>query len=349
MTTDYLTLIQPDDWHLHLRDETALANTVPFSARVFQRAIVMPNLKTPVTSVAAALAYRERICSAVPEGCNFEPLMTLYLTDNITTDEIVKAHYNEHVQALKYYPAGATTNSDSGVTSVEKIFPALEKMTELSIPLLVHGEVTDETVDIFDREAVFIDTVLQPVIERFPKLKIVLEHITTSQAVSFVSEQSEHIAATITVHHLLYNRSHLLARGVRPHFYCLPVLKRDSHQAALVAAAISGNPKFFLGTDSAPHTRVSKETDCGCAGVFSAPAALELYAEIFEKNNALDKLEGFASLFGPDFYQLPRNEMQIVLQKEPWEMPAEFQLGPESVVPINASGTINWRVSGDTA
>ena len=258
MSTDYLSLIQPDDWHLHLRDEAALANTVPCSARVFQRAIVMPNLKTPVTSVAAALAYRERICAAVPEDCNFEPLMTLYLTDNIATDEVVKAHDSQHVQALKYYPAGATTNSNSGVTSVEKIFPALEKMAELNIPLLVHGEVTDETVDIFDREAVFIDTVLQPVIERFPELKIVLEHITTSQAVSFVSEQSEHIAATITVHHLLYNRNHLLAGGVRPHFYCLPVLKRDSHQAALVAAAISGNPKFFLGTDSAPHTRASK-------------------------------------------------------------------------------------------
>ncbi len=345
MTTEYLSLIQPDDWHLHLRDEDALASTVSCSARVFRRAIIMPNLKTPVTSVSAALAYRQRILAAVPEELSFEPLMTLYLTEELSSDEIVRAHESEFIHAIKYYPAGATTFSESGIDSVDKIFPALEKMVELNLPLLIHGEVTDKTVDIFDREAVFIETVLQPIIEKYPELRVVLEHITTSQAVDFVTEQSDRVAATITVHHLLYNRNHLLAGGVRPHFYCLPVLKRDSHQKALVTAAISGNPKFFLGTDSAPHACSIKETNCGCAGIFSAPAALELYTELFEQSGALDKLEGFASLFGPDFYQLPRNEKRITLQKDSWQMPAEFALGADSVVPIRASSTIKWRVS----
>ncbi len=304
----------------------------------------MPNLKPPITTVKQALAYRNRISSAIPEGNNFQALMTLYLTDQLTPEELRYARQQGCVQAIKFYPAGATTNSESGVSELKSVYPCLEAMVELDLPLLVHGEVTDAGVDIFDREKIFIESVLEPLISSFPNLRIVLEHISTQDAVEFVKQQADNIAATITPHHLMFNRNNLLAGGIRPHFYCLPVLKRETHQQALLAAATSGNPKFFLGTDSAPHSIDTKENCCGCAGIYSAHAALEFYAEIFEKQGALDKLEGFASFFGADFYRLPRNKTRVTLRKTENTVPSQFEFGGGSLVPMRAGESISWRV-----
>jgi dihydroorotase len=345
MTTKTITITKPDDWHLHLRDGEMLGTTVPHTARSFSRAIVMPNLKPPVTTVEQALAYRQRIINALPTDTNFSPLMTLYLTDNLAQEELVRLSEEPAVVAVKYYPAGATTNSDSGVSSIDRVMPSLEVMAKRGIPLLIHGEVTDGEIDIFDREQRFIDTVLAPLRAQLPELKVVLEHITTANAVEFVTEQSSNVAATITVHHLLYNRNHLLAGGVRPHFYCLPVLKRNSHQLALIEAATSGNPKFFLGTDSAPHPKGDKETACGCAGIYTAPGALELYAEVFDQADALDRLEGFASLNGPRFYGLPLNTEKISLVRDSWQMEESFQFGSNTVIPVRAGETLHWRLA----
>jgi dihydroorotase len=340
-----ITLIRPDDWHLHLRDGDAMKAVLPDTARRFARAIVMPNLKPPVTTVAQAAAYRERILGAVPPGPTFTPLMTLYLTDNLPTDEIDRAKASGFVHAVKLYPAGATTNSDAGVTDLKKCATTLARMEMLGLPLLVHGEVTDPAVDIFDREAVFIETVLAPLLKDFPALKVVLEHITTKDGAAFVKSAGANIAATITAHHLLLNRNAIFAGGIRPHHYCLPVLKRELHRQALVTAAISGNPKFFLGTDSAPHAKSTKETACGCAGCYTAHAGIELYAEAFEAASALDKLEGFASFFGPDFYGLPRNTGKITLVREPWTVPAQQALlANDPLVPLRAGETIAWRL-----
>ena len=345
MTTKTITITKPDDWHLHLRDGEMLGTTVPHTARSFSRAIVMPNLKPPVTTVEQALAYRQRILDALPTDTNFSPLMTLYLTDNLAQEELVRLSEEPAVVAVKYYPAGATTNSDSGVSSIDRVMPSLEVMAKRGIPLLIHGEVTDGEIDIFDREQRFIDTVLAPLRAQLPELKVVLEHITTANAVEFVSEQNSNVAATITVHHLLYNRNHLLAGGVRPHFYCLPVLKRNSHQLALIEAATSGNPKFFLGTDSAPHHKGDKEAACGCAGIYTAPGALELYAEVFDQADALDRLEGFASLYGPRFYGLPVNTEKISLVRDSWQMEESFQFGSNTVIPVRAGETLHWRLA----
>ncbi len=345
MTTKTITIVKPDDWHLHLRDGEMLGTTVPHTARSFSRAIVMPNLKPPVTTVEQALAYRQRILNALPTDTNFSPLMTLYLTDNLAQEELVRLSEEPAVVAVKYYPAGATTNSDSGVSSIDRVMPSLEVMAKRGIPLLIHGEVTDGEIDIFDREQRFIDTVLAPLRAQLPELKVVLEHITTANAVEFVTEQSSNVAATITVHHLLYNRNHLLAGGVRPHFYCLPVLKRNSHQLALIEAATSGNPKFFLGTDSAPHPKGDKEAACGCAGIYTAPGALELYAEVFDQADALDRLEGFASLNGPRFYGLPLNTEKISLVRDSWQMEESFQFGSNTVIPVRAGETLHWRLA----
>ena len=344
-----ITLIQPDDWHVHLRDGESLQHTVAATARQFARAIVMPNLKPPVIDTVGALAYRQRILAAVPADVQFEPLMTLYLTDAMTPQEIITAKASGHVMAVKYYPAGATTNSENGVTGIEKVYPVLEAMAGIGMPLLIHGEVTDASVDIFDREKVFIDTVLAPLTARYPTLKVVLEHITTSHAVDFVKTAGANIAATLTAHHLLYNRSHMLAGGIRPHLYCLPILQRNTHQQALIAAATSGSPRFFLGTDSAPHAPHLKEHPCGCAGCFTAHAALELYAEVFEEAGALDQLEGFASCHGPDFYGLPRNSRRIVLERSSWSAPADYAFGSERVIPLRAGETIQWQVAGFSA
>ena len=348
MSPTTFSITQPDDWHLHLRDGEALKTTVAHSARVFARAIVMPNLKPPVTTVAQALSYRQRILACVPRGSTFDPLMTLYLTDQLDTQEVQRAYDQDSVHAIKFYPAGATTNSESGVAELECVYPALEKMEKIGLPLLMHGEVTDNKVDIFDRERVFIERVLAPLTKRFPDLKIVLEHITTKDAVEFVTGQGKNIAATITPHHLLLNRNDMLVSGIRPHFYCLPILKRNIHQRALVEASTSGDPKFFLGTDSAPHSIKSKETSCGCAGIYSAHAALELYTEVFEAEDALDKLEGFASFFGADFYNLPRNQTQIILNKTPSTVPAEYLFEGGSVIPMRASARISWSVEEAT-
>ena len=345
MTTKTITITKPDDWHLHLRDGEMLGTSVPHTARSFSRAIVMPNLKPPVTTVKQALAYRQRILDALPTDTNFSPLMTLYLTDNLAQEELVRLSEEPAVVAVKYYPAGATTNSDSGVSSIDRVMPSLEVMAKRGIPLLIHGEVTDGEIDIFDREQRFIDTVLTPLRAQLPELKVVLEHITTANAVEFVSEQNSNVAATITVHHLLYNRNHLLAGGVRPHFYCLPVLKRNSHQLALIEAATSGNPKFFLGTDSAPHPKGDKEAACGCAGIYTAPGALELYAEVFDQADALDRLEGFASLYGPRFYGLPVNTEKISLVRDSWQMEESFQFGSNTVIPVRAGETLHWRLA----
>ena len=339
-----LILRQPDDWHIHLRDEDALAVTVPHVAAQFARAIVMPNLRPPVTTVEAAQAYRERILAARPADSVFEPLMTLYLTDTTSPDEIAKAKASGFVKAVKLYPAGATTNSDAGVTAIEKTYPALAEMAAQGIPLLVHGEVTDSAIDLFDREAVFIEQVLKPLLNKFPDLRVVFEHITTADAVQFVTEASANVGATITAHHLLYNRNHMLVGGIRPHFYCLPILKRNTHQVALLDAATSGNPKFFLGTDSAPHAQHAKEAACGCAGCYTAFAAIELYAEAFEQRNALDKLEGFASLNGPRFYGLPANTDRITLVREDWTAPASLPFGELTVIPLRAGETLRWRL-----
>ncbi|MCP5175894.1 MAG: dihydroorotase [Moraxellaceae bacterium] len=339
-----LTITRPDDWHIHLRDGIALNNTVADVARYFGRAICMPNLVPPVKTTQEALAYYQRIKDATPSNSSFEPLMVLYLTDNTDAADIAVAKASGKVKAVKLYPAGATTNSHAGVTSLEKVYPVLEQMAEHGMPLLVHGEVTHADIDIFDREKVFIDTILMPLTQRFPSLKIVLEHITTADAVQFVQQSGDNIAATITAHHLLFNRNHMLVGGIRPHYYCLPILKRQSHQQALLTAAISGNPKFFLGTDSAPHAIGAKEAACGCAGSYTAHAAIELYAEAFEQMNALDKLEGFASLYGADFYGLPRNTDTITLVKEAWQVPDNYAFGQSVVVPIKAGDSIAWRV-----
>jgi dihydroorotase len=340
-----ITLIRPDDWHLHLRDGEALKAVLPDTARRFARAIVMPNLKPPVTTVAQAAAYRERILAAVPPGPTFTPLMTLYLTDNLPADEIDKAKASGFVHAVKLYPAGATTNSDAGVTDLRKCAATLARMERLGLPLLVHGEVTDPAVDIFDREAVFIDTVLKPLLRDFPALKVVLEHITTQDGAAFVAAAGANVAATITAHHLLMNRNAIFAGGIRPHHYCLPVLKRETHRRALVAAATSGSPRFFLGTDSAPHAKGAKEAACGCAGCYTAHAGIELYAEAFEAAGALDKLEGFASRFGPAFYGLPQNTETITLVRDVWHVPSQLDYLPgDPLVPLRAGETVAWRM-----
>jgi len=338
-----LTITRPDDWHVHLRDGDQLKDTVRDISRYMGRAIIMPNLVPPATCTDTALAYRERIMAAKPQG-SFEPLMVLYLTEQTTADEIKKAKATGKIVAAKLYPAGATTNSDSGVTSVKNIYPVLKAMQEVGMLLLVHGEVTDSSIDIFDREKVFLETILGDVVNDFPELKVVLEHITTKDAVEFVVNAPSNVAATITAHHLLYNRNHMLAGGIRPHYYCLPILKRNTHQQALMGAAISGNKKFFLGTDSAPHYKDKKEAACGCAGAYTAHAAIELYAEAFEDAGALDMLEGFASHFGPDFYELPRNTDTVTLERKPWKVPASYTLGDSKVVPIKAEDTIDWFV-----
>ncbi|MCX8087622.1 MAG: dihydroorotase [Rhodocyclaceae bacterium] len=340
-----LTLTRPDDWHLHLRDGEALRAVLPDTAKRFARAIVMPNLKPPVTTVEQAAAYRARILAAVPPGPSFTPLMTLYLTDNLPPEEIDRAKASGIIHAVKLYPAGATTNSDAGVTDLKKCYATLERMEALGLPLLVHGEVTDPEVDIFDREAVFIDTVLAPLTKDFPALKVVLEHVTTREGVEFVKAAGPQVAATITAHHLLLNRNALFAGGLRPHHYCLPVLKREAHRQALLQAAISGNPKFFLGTDSAPHGKKTKEAACGCAGCYTAHAALELYAEAFEAAGALDKLEAFASFHGADFYGLPRNAEKITLVKEAWPVPGELPYLPDDgLVPLRAGEQVGWKL-----
>ncbi len=343
----HLTLTRPDDWHLHLRDGEALRAVLPHSARQFARAIVMPNLRPPVTTVATAAAYRQRILAALPAGMKFEPLMTLYLTDNTPGDEIRRAADSGFVKAVKLYPAGATTNSDAGVTDLAKCDAALAEMEKAGMPLLVHGEVTDPTVDIFDRENVFIDTVLKPLLARHPGLRVVFEHITTKDAAEFVASAGDNVAATITAHHLLYNRNAIFSGGVRPHYYCLPVLKRETHRAALLRAATSGSPRFFLGTDSAPHARHTKETSCGCAGCYTALSALELYAEAFESAGALDRLETFACFNGPDFYRLPRNADTVTLEKRPWVVPEELAYASgEVLVPLRAGETLSWQFAG---
>jgi dihydroorotase len=343
--TDRITLTRPDDWHLHLRDGAAMASVLPYSARQFARAIVMPNLKPPVTTVALAAAYRERILRALPSGARFEPLMTLYLTDNTEPAEIDRAKASAFVRAVKYYPAGATTNSDSGVTRIERAFTALERMERADVPLLAHGEVTAQEVDVFDRERVFIDTVLAQIVRRFPALRVVLEHVTTRDAVAFVEAAGPNIAATITAHHLLYNRNAIFSGGLRPHWYCLPVLKREEHRQALVRAATGGSAKFFLGTDSAPHPRAEKESACGCAGCFTAPAAIELYAEAFGAVGALDRLEAFASFHGADFYRLPRNAERVALERRTWTVDSEVALGDGTVVPLRAGEAVAWRLA----
>lgn len=339
-----LTLARPDDWHLHIRDGAAMASVVAHSARQFGRAIIMPNLQPPVTTVAQALAYRERILAALPAGADFTPLMTLYLTDNTTADDINEATTSGLVHAVKLYPAGATTHSDAGVTDIGKTWPVLEIMEQQGLPLLVHAEVTDARVDIFDREKAFIDQQLEPLTVRFPALKVVLEHVTTREGIDFVTHAADNVAATLTAHHLLLNRNAMFRGGLQPHTYCLPVLKRETHRTALVEAATSGSRKFFLGTDSAPHARNRKETACGCAGIYTAHAALELYAQAFEDAAALDKLEAFASHFGADFYGLPRNTETITLEKTDWQVADSYPLGDSEVVPLCAGETLHWRV-----
>ncbi len=341
MTT--LSITRPDDWHVHLRDGDVLSDTVRDISRYNGRAIIMPNTIPPTTSTEMALAYYERIISH-NASVHFEPLMTLYLTDNTTPDEIRKAKASGKVVAAKLYPAGATTNSDSGVTSVQNLYPVLEAMEEVGMLLLIHGEVTTNDVDIFDREQVFLDTILAPVVQHFSRLKIVVEHITTSNAVDFVNKAGDNVAATITAHHLLYNRNHMLVGGIRPHFYCLPILKRNSHQRALIDAATSGSKKFFLGTDSAPHNKENKENACGCAGSYTAHASIELYAEVFEQEGKLENLEAFSSFNGPEFYNLPRNQDQITLVKEDWRVPETMPFGNQTVVPIKANEVMKWCV-----
>ncbi len=339
-----ITITRPDDWHIHLRDGAALTRTVADASQQFARAIVMPNLVPPVMNTEQALAYKQRILAARPANSQFEPLMVLYLTDKTDPAEIAKAKA-AGIVACKLYPAGATTNSDSGVTHLENIYPVLEAMQKEGMHFLLHGEVTDSSIDIFDREKTFIDRSLRTLVQKFPALKMVLEHITTQEAAEFVAEAPTNIAATITAHHLLYNRNHMLAGGIRPHYYCLPILKRNTHQQALIKAATSGNPKFFLGTDSAPHTKDKKEAACGCAGSYTAYAALELYAEAFESANALDKLEGFASHFGADFYGLPRNRAQVTLIKNSWQAPESLAFADAQLVPLRAGETLQWQLA----
>ena len=339
-----LTITQPDDWHLHVRTGAILKTVIAHTAQQFKRAIIMPNLKPPVTSVELALNYRNEILQALPNSSNFEPLMAVYLTNQTTVEEVKKVAACEATYAFKLYPAGATTNSDAGVNDLTAIYPTLEAMQEHHVPLLIHGEVTDEDCDIFDREAVFIERYLIDLVKQFPALKIVLEHVTTEDAVKFVESSSANIAATITPQHLHYNRNALLAGGIRPHHYCLPILKREKHRLALVKAATSGNPKFFLGTDSAPHLTHLKESACGCAGCYSAFAAIELYAEVFEKENALDKLEAFASFYGADFYGLPRNTQTITLEKQAWTVPSSYAENDIAITPLKANETLIWKI-----
>ena len=339
-----LTITRPDDWHLHVRDGDALNAVLPDTARQFARAIIMPNLKPPVRTVLEAGWYRDRILAALPANTAFEPLMTLYLTDNTDPDEIKRAKASGFVHAVKYYPAGATTNSDSGVTDIRKCDAVFEAMQEAGLPILLHGEVTDSEIDIFDREKVFIERHLIPLTLRFPKLRIVFEHITTANAVKFVLAASDNVAATITAHHLLFNRNEIFKGGIRPHSYCLPVLKREEHRLALLKAATSGNKKFFLGTDSAPHAKNTKEASCGCAGCYTALHAMELYASAFDSANAIDKLEGFASFFGADFYGLPRNKGTITLEKSSWQVPEELPFSGSAIVPLRAGEMLDWRV-----
>lgn len=343
---DHLTITRPDDWHIHLRDEAALPTTVRDVGRVFKRAIVMPNLVPPVTSAEAVNAYRERIIAARPEDNPFEPLMTLYLTDQLTPADIERAIDEGHITACKLYPAGATTNSDAGVTSIANLDPLFACLEARGIPLLIHGEVTDTEIDVFDRERAFIDTELTRITEHFPNLKVVFEHITTADAVQFVEEAGANVAATITAHHLLYNRTHMLGHGMKPMLFCLPILKRDVHQQALIAAATSGDPSFFLGTDSAPHPQDAKENICGCAaGCYTAHAAIELYAEVFDQAGSLDRLEGFASHFGPDFYGLPRNEDTITLSRESWQPDETLDMGGAPLKPLRGGEWVSWRVT----
>jgi dihydroorotase len=342
--TDLVTLVRPDDWHAHFRDGAALRPVAAATARQFARAIVMPNLKPPVATVDQARAYRDRILAALPKRTTFEPLMTLYLTDSTRPAEIGRAREAGFVKAVKYYPAGATTNSDSGVTDLRKCEAVLEAMAAAGMPLLMHGEVTDPEIDVFDREAVFIERILAPLAKRMPTLKIVMEHITTHEAAAFVERAPPNVAATITAHHLLMNRNAIFVGGINPHHYCLPVLKREPHRRALVKAATSGSPKFFLGTDSAPHARGSKETCCGAAGMYTAHAAIELYAEAFDAAGALDRLEGFASFHGADFYGLPRNKGRITLARKSWVVPDELPFGDATVVPLRAGQAIGWRL-----
>jgi len=342
-----ITITRPDDWHLHLRDGDALNTTVADSAKYMGRAIIMPNLVPPVTTTQLALDYQQRIMKHVPDNSDFKPLMAIYLTNETTEEELTKAYQSGEVYAAKLYPAGATTNSASGVTDIQKIYPALQAMSDLGMPLLVHGEVTTDDIDIFDREEVFIEKILRQVVVDFPSLKIVMEHITTKQAVDFVKQAPSNVGATITAHHLLYNRNHMLVGGIKPHFYCLPILKRNTHQQALIEAATSGNAKFFLGTDSAPHAKDKKEAACGCAGAYTSFAAIELYAEVFDKEDALDKLESFASFNGPDFYGIARNSDTITLEKKTWSVPATLGLGDDVVVPLKANEEMDWSVIAD--
>ena len=343
-----LRITRPDDFHLHLRDGAQMQAILPYSARQFARAIIMPNLKPPVVTTTMALAYRQRILEALPDHLkkNFEPLMTLYLTDNTVPDEILRAKDSGIIHGVKLYPAGATTHSDAGVTNITNCHATLQAMEKVDMPLLVHGEVTDPNIDIFDREKVFIDRVLEPLISDFPGLRIVLEHITTENAATFIASTPDTTAATITAHHLRYNRNAIFQGGIRPHYYCLPILKREQHRQALIKAATSGNKKFFLGTDSAPHAINMKETGCGCAGIFTAHAAIELYAETFEQANALDKLEAFASFNGADFYQLPRNKTTITLSKVTWPVPEAIQFASETLIPLHAGEPLGWRMTG---
>ena len=347
MSEDRLVIRRPDDWHVHLRDGAMLEAVAPYTAQQFGRAIVMPNLSPPITTVAEALAYRSRIAAAVPAGSDFKPLMTAYLTDTISADEIERGYNDNVFTACKLYPAHATTNADHGVTSIALIHPVLETLQRIGMPLLIHGEVTSPDVDIFDREAVFIDTVLQPLLRNFPELRVVLEHVTTQDAVDFVCESDAPLAATITPHHLEINRNAMFAGGFRPHMYCLPTAKRELHRLALRRAATSGNPKFFLGTDSAPHTREAKESSCGCAGIFNAPFALEAYAKVFAEENALDRLEDFAAEFGPRFYRLPLNESRILLERTDVVVPEQLDTSAAVLKPFHAGTTLPWRFAGE--
>ena len=349
MTTDRIDLARPDDWHLHLRDGDAMRDALRASARVFGRALVMPNLQPPVTTTAAARSYRERILAALPPAAAFEPLMTLYLTDNTTPEEIGRARASGFVHAVKYYPAGATTNSDSGVTALDRAYAALAAMEKHDLVLSLHGEVTDPAVDIFDREQLFVERQLSRIVRDFPGLRIVLEHITTREAAQFVAAANANVAATLTPQHLLWSRNALFVGGLRPHFYCLPILKRETHRQALLRAATSGNARFFLGTDSAPHARATKEHACGCAGCFSAPVAMELYAEAFDAAGALDRLEGFASLHGADFYRLPRPTGAVTLVRDAWTAPASYPFGDDEVVSLRAGEPLQWRVEAPAA
>ena len=339
-----ITITQPDDFHLHLRDGEELASVIGDSARRFTRAVIMPNLTPPVVTVEQASAYRQRILDCLPADTSFQPLMTLYLTEQTSVDEIFRARDHEHIHAVKYYPAGATTHAESGVSDLQKVYPILEAMSETGVPLLIHGEVTTKEVDIFDREAVFIETVLDPMLHRFEKLRVVLEHISTQQAVEFVREGPAHLAATITPHHLLLNRNAMFAGGLRPHHFCLPVLKAEQHRMAVLEAAVSGHPRFFLGTDSAPHARYKKESDCGCAGIYSAHAAIELYAGVFDDAGQLDRLEAFASFNGADFYGLPRNKRTITLEKNAWEIPTSLPFADSEIVPLFAGQRCQWKI-----